>query len=44
MISMRFRLLYRRLSYLMGSIRDFRPGMQGVMPLACRASLNQSAS
>jgi hypothetical protein len=44
MISIRLRLLYRRLSYLTGSIRDLRPGMQGVMPLACKASLNQSAS
>ena len=34
MISMRLRLLYRRLSYLMGMILDFRPGMQGVMPFA----------
>lgn len=29
MISMRLRRLYRRLSYLSGSIREFRPAMQG---------------
>jgi hypothetical protein len=44
MISIRLRQRYRRLSYLMGSSRDLRPGMQGWMPLAWRASLNQSAS
>ena len=36
MISMRLRRLYRRLSYLTGSLRDRRPGMQGSMPLACK--------
>ena len=30
MISMRLRRLYRRLSYLTGKDRDFRPGMQGL--------------
>ena len=44
MISMRLRLLYRRLSYLTGFVRDFLPGMQGVIPFSSRASRNQSAS
>ena len=44
MISMRLRRLYLRLSYLKGLLRDFRPGMQGAIPLFCRASRNQSAS
>ena len=44
MISMRLRLLYRRLSYLTALLRDFRPGMQTSIPLSFKASLNQSAS
>jgi len=44
MISIRFRRLYLRLSWRMGSVRVLRPGMQGVIPFACKASLNQSAS
>lgn len=44
MISMRLRRVYRRLSYLTGRDRDSRPGMQGLIPFCCRASLNQSAS
>jgi hypothetical protein len=32
MISILLRLLYRRLSYLMGFCRDFLPGMQGGNP------------
>ena len=36
MISMALRCLFRRLSYLAGSSRDFQPGMQGWMPLACQ--------
>lgn len=39
MISMRFRRLYRRLSYETGKERDFRPGMQGVIPFCSGASL-----
>ena len=33
-----------RVSCLMGLPRDFRPGMQGIIPLSVNASLNQSAS
>ncbi len=44
MISMRLRRLYRRLSYLTGFVRFFRPGMQARILLSCNASLNQSAS
>ncbi len=33
-----------RLSYLIGTRRDFRPGMRGLIPFSWRASLNQSAS
>ena len=44
MISIRFRRLYLRLSYLMILSRDFRPGMQGVIPIFTRSSRNQSAS
>jgi len=32
MISIRLLRLYRRLSYLTGLSRDFRPGMQGLPP------------
>ena len=39
MISMRLRRLYRRLSYLTGVLRCFRPGMQARIPLSCNASL-----
>ncbi len=44
MISIRLRLLYLRLSYLIGLARDCRPGMQGLMPFSIKASRNQSAS
>ena len=44
MISIRFRRLYRLLSYLIGVLRCFRPGMQGRIPLSFNASRNQSAS
>jgi hypothetical protein len=44
MMLMRLRRLYRRLSYLTGSLRDLRSGMYGWMPLASGASLNQAAS
>lgn len=32
MISMRLQLLYRRLSYLTVFLREFLPGIQGVVP------------
>lgn len=44
MISMRLRRLYFRLSYLTGFPRNFRPGMQGLIPFSSKTSLNQSAS
>ena len=44
MILMRLWRLQRRLSYLTASLRGLRPEMQGWMPFACKASLNQSAS
>ena len=37
-------ILARNAAKLMGSLRDLRPGMQGLMPFASKASLNQSAS
>ena len=43
MISMRLRRLYRRLSYLTGLDRDFRPGMQGLMPFCDIVRLKLSA-
>ena len=39
----RLRRLWRRLSYLTGVLRCFRPGIQARIPLSFRASLNQSA-
>lgn len=44
MISIRLRLLYRRLSYLTGFVCVFRPGLHGLTPLSCKALRNQSAS
>lgn len=44
MISIQVRPSYLRLSYFMGFLRDFRPGMQWVMPFSRKASRNQVAS
>lgn len=41
---MRLLRLWRRLSCLAGRPRDFRPGMQGSLPLSFSASPNHSAS
>jgi len=38
------RLLYLRLSYLIGLSRDFRPEIQGLMLFAIKASQNYSVS
>lgn len=44
MISIRLRLFYLRLSYLMGFSRDFRPGVHGLIPFYIKTSRHQSAS
>lgn len=44
MISMRWRRRYRRLSYLIGAVRDSRGGMQARILLSDNALRNQSAS
>ena len=44
MISIRLRFVYRRLSYLMALLRDFRPGMQGFILLGVSWSADHGTS
>ena len=44
MISTRLRLFYFRASYLAGFLRDFLPGMRGLIPFFSKASQHQTTS